>query len=246
MLLNADLGESWYDNHAGNDQALMPYLDLCNVACGFHGGDALTIYRTIELAGRYGVKIGAHPSFPDRKNFGRQAMQLDTTRLHALLLYQVSALQGMVMSMTGSGLSHLKPHGALYHFANGHPEAAYAVASVATQLDIPHLIGPPTGALRDAADREKLSYWAEGFADRAYQPTLHLRPRTYADACLDKVEDAVAQTELLAAGKVRAVDGKMYAIKVDTLCVHGDHAGAAERARAVRAVLDRLTPPPRR
>lgn len=243
MLLNADLGESWYDRRVGSDEALMPYLDLCNLACGFHGGDALTIYRTIELAHQHGVKIGAHPSFPDRKNFGRQPMILDTNRLYALLLYQVSALQGMVMSETGSQLSHVKPHGALYHFASEDPTAAEIVVRVTQQLGIPYLIGPPAGALRDAADQEKLNYLAEGFADRAYQPSLHLRPRTYDDACLAEIEKAVAQTRLLSEGKVRAVDGKLYDLKVDTLCIHGDHAGAAERARAVRAVLDEATPP---
>jgi UPF0271 protein len=244
MLLNADLGESWYDRRVGNDEALMPNLDLCNLACGFHGGDALTIYRTIELAHHHGVSIGAHPSFPDRKNFGRQRMTLDADSLYALLLYQVSALQGMAMSITGNQLNHLKPHGALYHFANDNTEAAEVIVRVTQQLEIPYLIGPPAGALREAADHNKLDYLAEGFADRAYQPSLHLRPRTYDDACLEEIEQAVAQTKLLTEGKVRAVDGNLYALKVDTLCLHGDHARAAERARAVQAVLNEAIPPP--
>lgn len=245
MLLNADLGESWYDHKVGDDEALMPSLDLCNVACGFHGGDALTIYRTIELAQRHGVRVGAHPSFPDRRHFGRRMMELESDRLHALVLYQVSALQGMVRSVTGDRLSHLKLHGALYHYANDHPVAAAAIARVAHELGISHLIGPPAGALIDAANQRGLSYWAEGFVDRAYQDSLHLRPRTYDDACLEEITAAVAQTELLLKGEVRAVDGQTYPLLVDTLCIHGDHAGAAERARAVRDVLDRrATPPP--
>ena len=242
LLLNADLGESWYDRQIGDDAGLMPYLDLCNLACGFHGGDALTMRRTILLAQEHGVKIGAHPSFPDRANFGRQAMELPTDRLEALVLYQVAALQGMVRAAGARPVYHLKPHGALYHYANAHTAAGRAVAGVARDLGIPYLMGPPTGELRNAADGMGLSYLAEGFADRRYEPTLHLRPRTQTDACIDGVAESVEQALLLVRGKVRATDGATYNLRVETLCLHGDHPGAAERARALREALD-ATPP---
>lgn len=241
MLLNADLGESWYDHQVGDDNALMPHLDLCNVACGFHGGDALTMYRTIELAERHGVAIGAHPSFPDRKHFGRRTMKLEE-RLFTLLLYQVSALAGMVRTVSGRGLHHLKPHGALYHYANQHPQAARSTVRVMVELGIPTLIGPPRGTLREAAIVENSTYLAEGFVDRVYEPSLHLRSRRMEGACIDTVAGAVAQTELLVDGRVRAADGRLYPLRVDTLCIHGDHAGVAERAAAVRSILT-ATPP---
>ncbi|CAH1002142.1 5-oxoprolinase subunit A [Neolewinella maritima] len=243
LLLNADLGESWYDRRIGNDAGLMPYLDLCNIACGMHGGDALTMRRTIELAKLHDVRIGAHPSFPDRKNFGRVEMDLPLPRLEALILYQVSALQGMVRAIAGEDLYHIKPHGALYHYANRHEELARGIARIATQLRVPYLMGPPTGELRRAAERAGLAFLAEGFADRRYTPDLTLQSRSAPNACIDTIKEAAAQAKLLAAGQVRAMDGITYPLQIKTLCIHGDHAGAVERAQAIRVALAAATPP---
>ncbi|MEM6771928.1 MAG: 5-oxoprolinase subunit PxpA [Bacteroidota bacterium] len=245
LNLNADLGESWYDRRVGNDTELMPLLDSCNIACGFHGGDALTMQRTIELALRHNVAIGAHPSFPDRKNFGRQRMELPLAQLKAMLLYQVSALQGMVRA-SGAELHHIKPHGALYHYLNEYPLGAEALVEVALALGVPRVYGPPEGALRGAVagamDDTKqgagLVFWAEGFADRAYEPDLKLRSRSLPGATIDDPKAAAEQVRLLAMEQVVvATDGKRYPLAVDTVCIHGDHAGALSRARAVRAVL---------
>ena len=243
LLLNADLGESWYTHRIGDDAALLPYLDCCNLACGFHGGDALTLQHTIELANHHGVAIGAHPSFPDRKHFGRQPMHLSPERLYALLLYQVSALQGMVRALTGAPLHHLKPHGALYHYANQHPAAARATARVAQQLDIQRLMGPPEGRLREASGTAGLGYLAEGFADRVYEPSLRLRSRSEPDACIDDPGRAAAQAyEMAAHHRVRDAAGQYHTLAVDTICLHGDHAGAAERAGAIRDRLASIPP----
>lgn len=167
MILNADLGESWKHQRIGNDAALMPLLDRCNIACGFHGGDALTMQKTIDLALKHGVGIGAHPSFPDRKNFGRQRMDLPLDELEALLLYQVSALSGMVRA-NGSRLQHIKPHGALYHYLNEVPEAAEVLVRVAKKLGMNTIFGPPDGYLQGAAAGAGLTFMSEGFADRRY------------------------------------------------------------------------------
>ena len=238
VTLNADLGESWYDRRVGNDAGLMPYLDLCNLACGFHGGDTLTQYRTIELAAGHHVAIGAHPSFPDRKNFGRRPMAVGD-RLYSLLLYQVGALAALVRAVTGGELHHLKPHGALYHFANEDAPTARQLIRVMTELGVPRLIGPPTGALRSEATAAGLTFLAEGFVDRVYEPTLHLRSRQLPDACIEDLEGACTQAALLAsAGRVIARDGQSLPLRVATLCIHGDHPGAVARAYAVRKVLD--------
>ncbi len=239
MTLNADLGESWYTTQVGDDAALMPYLDTCNLACGFHGGDALTLQRTIAQALHHGVTIGAHPSFPDRKNFGRAVMHLDPNRLYALILYQVGGLTALVRAEAGTPLHHLKPHGALYHFANETPGAAAAIVRVMTCLDIPILFGPPTGELRQAATRGGIAFWAEGFVDRVYEPSLHLRSRQLPEASIDEPAAAAEQARrLLTENIVVASDGRAYPLLVDTLCIHGDHPGAVDRARAVRAVLE--------
>jgi UPF0271 protein len=237
MNLNADLGESWYKNTVGNDHELMPLLDSCNIACGFHGGDAYTLLKTIELALEHGVAIGAHPSFADRKNFGRKRLDVDDEMLYAQLLYQVSALQGMVESI-GEELHHLKPHGALYHYANEHPAAAQSVAIVAAELEIPIIYGPPKGYLRDFAEAEGLEFWAEGFVDRAYEPTLHLRARSQAGAILESQEATRAQTQNLLIGEVVATDGNTYPLDVQTICIHGDHEGAVARAKIIRKILN--------
>ncbi|TXF91737.1 LamB/YcsF family protein [Neolewinella aurantiaca] len=237
MNLNADLGESWYKNTVGNDQELMPLLDSCNIACGFHGGDAYTILKTIELAVEHGVAVGAHPSFADRENFGRKRLEVEDEVLYAQLLYQVGALKSMVESL-GEELNHLKPHGALYHYANESPAAAQSIAIVAAELEIPIIYGPPKGYLREFAEAEGLEFWAEGFADRAYEPTLHLRPRNQPGAVLESEEAARTQVQNMLKGHVVATDGKSYPLEVQTICIHGDHEGAVERAEAVREILN--------
>ncbi|THH41119.1 5-oxoprolinase subunit PxpA [Neolewinella litorea] len=238
MELNADLGESWYDHRVGDDAALMPYLDACNLACGFHGGDALTMVQTIDLALNHGVRIGAHPSFPDRKHFGRRTLHLPVAQLRALLLYQVSALDGMVRA-AGSKLHHLKPHGALYHFADGDRASAAAIVEVMKLLDIPTLYGPPGGELQRAAEQAGRTFYAEGFVDRVYEPSLHLRSRQLENASIDDPKRAAEQARKLAReGKVTASDGRDYPLRVQTLCIHGDHTGAVDRAMAVRRELD--------
>lgn len=241
MELNADVGESWYEKQAGDDAGLMPFLDACNVACGMHGGDALTLQRTINLALEYGVAIGAHPGYPDRRNFGRHAMDLDPRRLEALLVFQVGALRAMV-ERSGSRLHHLKPHGALYHRANTDAEVADIVARITADLDIPMLYGPPKGELRRAAAARDRLFYAEGFADRRYAGDLTLRSRDHADACLDDIEEVLQQVSILQSGQVRTADGVLRVLEIDTLCLHGDHPGAVERAAAVRRHLD-ATPP---
>ena len=119
LELNADVGESWYDHTVGNDAGIIPHLDACNIGCGLHGGDVTTQRQALELAALHGVRAGAHPSFPDRKNFGRVVMDLPPAQLRDLLLYQVGGLLQLAKLVNGKGLSHLKPHGALYHYANG-------------------------------------------------------------------------------------------------------------------------------
>lgn len=239
--LNADLGESWYDHHVGDDANLMPLLDSCNIACGFHGGDAYTLQKTVELAIKHQVAVGAHPSFPDRKNFGRKRMDLPLEKLQALLFYQIGALQAIAHA-GGTNLHHIKPHGALYHYLNDTPVAAEALVTVAKALKIPRIYGPPQGALRAAAAGTKLEFWGEGFADRTYEPSLKLRQRSLPSSTISKPALAAEQVRLLATEQaVIAGDGSRHSLQVKTVCIHGDHPGALARAKAVRAVLDQLS-----
>ena len=238
MQLNADLGESWYHHRVGNDEALMPYLDACNIACGLHGGDALTMQKTIALALEHDVSIGAHPSYPDRENFGRRRMQMDLPRLEALILYQVAALQGMVAAQGGT-VKHLKLHGALYHAAATAKEAALpeAVVRVARQTGLQQIYGPPGSALARACELAGVTFVSEGFADRRYVSPSQLVNRTQPGAVLATANECARQAMSLAAGRVTLESGEQASIAIQTICLHGDHRDVAARANAVRNAL---------
>ena len=238
MELNADLGESWYHHRVGNDEALMPYLDACNIACGMHGGDALTMQRTIELALKHNVQIGAHPSYPDREHFGRRRMQMDLPRLEALILYQVAALQGMT-SAQGGEVKHLKLHGALYHAAAFPKDDTLpkAVIRVAEQTGLKQIYGPPGSILAAYCKDAGITYVAEGFADRRYATATKLVNRTQLGAVLATANECARQAVGLSAGTVTLVNGEQAGVTVQTICLHGDHREVATRAQAIRNAL---------
>ncbi|NJC24597.1 5-oxoprolinase subunit PxpA [Neolewinella antarctica] len=240
MDFNADLGESWYQHRVGSDTGLMPFLDSCNIACGFHGGDALTMRRTIELALFHGVNVGAHPSYPDREHFGRRKMDIPPEQLEALLLYQVAALQGMTAA-AGGELRHIKLHGALYHHAafGADAMAAQSVVRVARALGKLTIYGPQGSHLEREALHAKVPFLAEGFVDRRYEAYNRLMPRKEKTALLQSAGECADQARDLINGTVQLASGQSATVAVQTICVHGDHRGCEERARAVREVLDR-------
>ncbi|MEO0625526.1 MAG: 5-oxoprolinase subunit PxpA [Bacteroidota bacterium] len=234
--LNCDMGESWYNKKVGNDQAIMPHISSCNLACGFHGGDALSMQQTIKWALEEGVSIGAHPSYPDRKNFGRVKMDLSIDHMRALMTYQISALKGMVESMGGQ-VRHLKPHGVLYHTANVNLDLAQVMVETAYQFHIPILFGPPSGFLRQAAERIGLHFASEGFADRVYESDLRLRSRQLPDALLHGQAAIDQAVSLARQQEVSDANGQTHSLSIDTICLHGDHPGAALLAKRISDVL---------
>lgn len=232
--LNADLGESYGAWKMGDDAALLDVVSSCNVACGFHAGDPLTIQRTIDLALRRQVAIGAHPSLPDLQGFGRREMVVSSEELYALTLYQVAALQGMV-SAAGGRLHHVKPHGALYAMVEREATLARAFVHSVRAIGAGLLIyGPPQGALRISAIEAEQPYVGEGFADRGYLRNGSLVPRRQSGAHLT-LDDALAQGLALARGRpICSQDGGMLSPPVQTLCVHGDGPEAVTLARRLR------------
>lgn len=239
MDFNADLGESWYSHKVGNDEDLMPYIDSCNIACGMHGGDALTMQRTIELAIAHGVNIGAHPSYPDREYFGRRKMTMPIEQLAAILVYQVAALYGMVLR-AGGQLKHLKIHGALYHQAAFGPDEdiARAVVSVAHDFGNLAVLGPQDSHLERIAKEEGVRFVAEGYVDRYYEAYNRLVSRSVPKALIVEPENCARQAADLLEGRVQLRSGEYASCHVESLCVHGDQRWAVERARAVRALLN--------
>lgn len=236
--LNADLGESFGAWRMGDDEALLEQISSCNVACGFHAGDPLTMQRTVAAALRRGVAIGAHPSLPDLVGFGRREMRVAADELQALTVYQCAALDGFVRAV-GARMQHVKPHGALYGMLAREAQLAGAFVAAVASLDRALVIfGPPHGALREAAQAAGIAYLREGFADRGYLPDGSLLPRDRPKALLE-LPAARTQGLRLARGEpICAFDGSALQLEIETLCLHGDGAEALALARALRADLD--------
>ena len=237
--LNCDLGESFGRYSLGEDAAVMESITSANVACGLHAGDPLVIDRTVRLAGQHGVNVGAHPGYPDLQGFGRRVMDLTAEEAEAFTLYQVSALAGIARA-NGVALVHVKPHGALYNQAAKDPGLAEAIARGVRRYsrDLV-LVGLAGSALLAAGKAAGLRTASEGFPDRAYNPDGSLRSRRLAGAVLESVEEICAQAVRLATEGVSIREGEnRQAVRVDTLCIHGDHPGAAQHAARVRAALE--------
>lgn len=176
--LNADVGESYGAWVMGADADLMPFITSANVACGAHAGDPLTMSRTVALARRHGVAVGAHPGYPDRDGFGRRDLAMSAEELETTLLAQIGALWA-IASDAGVELGHVKPHGALYNRAAADPAIAACVARAIGRFPARlTLVGLAGSALIDAGIRAGLPVAAEAFADRAYEPDGSLRPRS--------------------------------------------------------------------
>lgn len=238
--INADIGESYGAWRMGDDAALLPSISSCSIACGFHGGDPRTMQSTVAVAKTAGVAIGAHPSLPDLQGFGRRELAISAADLYADTLYQIGALAAFVHAQD-LRLHHVKAHGALYGMLQREPKLAAAFAAAVRDFAHADLVyGPPQGALQPACAEIGLRYLSEGFPDRAYTANGGLRSRQLPGAILSG-EDARAQALALAQGHpIRADDGSALPLSVQTLCIHGDHAGAAELAASVRASIEQL------
>lgn len=238
MDINCDMGESYGRFRLGRDEEVMPYVTSCNIACGFHGGDPLTIERTLLLAKKWKVRVGAHPSFPDLAGFGRRSMQIPLEELRALLVYQIAALKGMAESM-GLSLQHVKPHGALYHAAMREAKVAEVLLEAMLAIDSGLVVyGPAKIGWEDAARIRGVRYVCEAFADRHYLDDGSLVPRSHPEAVIYEPEQIVARAlRMMEKGTVTALSGKEIPIVVQTLCIHGDHPRVVEVAKKLRAAL---------
>lgn len=228
--LNADLGEG-----SPHDEALLQLVSSANIACGFHAGDASTMRQSVRWALQYGVAIGAHPSFPDRENFGRSVMHLPAETVYAQTLYQVGALAAIAKA-EGGALHHVKPHGMLYNQAAREPALAEAIARAVRALDANLvLVGLAGSELIRAGKAAGLVTCEEVFADRGYQADGSLVPRSQPGALLASDEAALAQSlEMVLRQRVQAITGEWVALRADTLCLHGDGPHALAYARALR------------
>lgn len=234
--LNCDIGES-YGKPAPHDAAIMPYLSSCNIACGFHSGDPMTIERTIRLALQHNVAIGAHPAFPDLQGFGRRIMHIQKDELIAIVRYQIAALKGITEALGGT-LHHVKPHGALYNLAMKDETTAQAIIEAVKSIDNQLIVyGLPNSELEKAAYKQ-LHYAREAFADRAYENDGTLRARTLEGAVIHDEKQVLSQVSMLVKkGQVRTYDDQIINLKIDTLCLHSDTPDAVTLARKIHEML---------
>ncbi len=233
--INCDMGESFGLYRMGDDEAIMPFVTEANAACGFHGSDPNHMRKTVELAKRHGVKVGAHFSLPDLPGFGRREMKIEREEMANIITYQVGALKGF-LEMAGVELNHLKPHGALYGMAARQEHIAHAVADVGEHFRVP--IFGLAGTLHETvyADRG-LDFRAEFFADLDYDENGGLiitrehhevDPDVAASRSIRAVRDGVTTSR----------SGVDVPVRAETICVHSDTPNAVDVVRAVRDALN--------
>ena len=236
--LNADLGESAESIASGTDRDLMRYISSANIACGGHAGDAHSMKRTLECAKALGVAAGAHPSYPDRANFGRTELAIRDADLEKSVREQIAALV-QIGNELGIPVRHVKPHGALYHAANRRREIALAIARAVMAVDSTLLIVGQAGSpCLDVWRGLGLACVGEAFADRAYKRDGSLLERKFHGALLREPARAARQAlDIAIRRKVFLGDGSELHISADTFCIHSDTPGAVAIARAVRDAL---------
>ncbi len=238
--LNCDLGESFGNYTLGMDEKVIPLITSANVACGFHASDPDVMAKTIKLAKKSGIQVGAHPGFPDLMGFGRRNMSVTPEEAKHYVLYQIGALDAFCR-MNGIRLQHVKPHGALYNMAAKDYELAKgiceAIASYDRNLIVLALSG---GELARAAKDMGLRVALEVFADRAYEEDGSLVNRRKEGAVITDEDIAIERViRMVKEQKVTAITGKDIEIKADSICVHGDGEKALDFVKKIRESFER-------
>ena len=237
--INCDMGESYGRWTLGADEAVMPHITSANIACGFHGGDPHVMRKTVELALKHGVAIGAHPGLPDLMGFGRRRMEVSPQEIKDIHRYQVGAL-GAFVKAAGTTLQHVKAHGIQYHMFEENLELGRASAEQVLELD-PSLILMVMAMTKydTEARKTKARVAAEGFADRVYADDGQLVSRKLGKDALvsDPAKAAEQAVRMVMEQKVKTITGKTITAKVDTICIHGDSPGADKIVAAVREGL---------
>lgn len=234
LAINCDMGESFGLYHMGDDEGIMPYITIANVACGFHGSDPSVMHKTVRMAKRHGVKVGAHPSLPDLQGFGRREMKMEPQELTDCLIYQVGALKGF-LDAEGMQLNHIKPHGALYGMAARAEPIAEAICDAASVFGVP-LMGMARTKHEEVYVRRGIGFIPEFYADLEYDETGRLII-TREHAAVDPTAAAERTLRAIREGKVKSVQGPDVPMRAECVCVHSDTPGAVAVAKAVRDAI---------
>jgi 5-oxoprolinase (ATP-hydrolysing) subunit A len=230
VTLNCDMGESFGNWHFGDDAGIMPHIHMANIACGFHASDPWTMMKTVRLALSHGVKVGAHPSLPDKEGFGRREMKLQPEELTAAFVYQIGAIAGM-LAAEGGVLSHVKPYG----MAARDIETARAIARAVKPFGVP-LFGMAGTLHETAAEEIGVPFIGEYFPDLSYAPDGSLIiPRVHVAIDLVAIEERMRRA---LAGELVTTDGSVRPVTFGTVCIHSDPPNARDVAALMRRVID--------
>lgn len=231
--INCDVGEG-----IGNEAFLIPNISSCNIACGGHAGDEATMQTVVKLCKAHKVKAGAHPSFPDKENFGRKDMIMPHDALVSTIKTQIKNLE-IILNEHEVPLYHIKPHGALYDMAAKNETVAKAIVEVMQEYKDIHLYVPYNSVMERLAIKAGLSIIYEGFADRNYNENLRLVSRALPNAVIiDSNEMFEHVHRMITQKKVKTLNGLEVGIEAQTFCVHGDNPKAIELINALRANLN--------
>lgn len=233
--LNCDLGESFGNYKLGLDEQVIPLISSANVACGYHASDPLVMGKTIALAKEAGIRVGAHPGYPDLQGFGRRNMDVSPAEAKAYTTYQLGALDAFCRAQ-GVKLQHVKPHGAMYNMAGKDYALAKGIAEAICEYDKDLIVmALASGQLVQAAQDIGLRVAKEYFTDRAYEPDGSLVNRRKEGAMITDEDEAIARTvRMVKEHKVRAADGTDIELYAQSVCVHGDGAKALEFVKKIR------------
>jgi len=237
--LNCDMGESYGRWTLGADEAIIPFVTSVNLACGYHAGDPHVMRKTVALALKHNVAIGAHPALPDLMGFARRVMDVSPQEVKDYICYQMGALREFVR-VAGGDLQHVKPHGILYNMCERDETLAQAAGEAAMQSGKGLILLAAPGRFDATCRKIGCRVATEGFADRAYHADQSLVSRKIPGSLITDPQQAAAQVvKMVVEGKVRTLDGQEIDISVQTICCHGDTPGAEKIVRAVRDALEK-------
>ena len=236
--LNCDMGESFGIYRAGNDEEIMPLIDIANVACGFHASDPNHMRKTVALAKKHGVKVGAHPSFPDLQGFGRREMKMPRQDIKSMIMYQVGALKSF-LDEQDMPLNHIKPHGSLYIMAAKDENMAHAIADAVEIFDVSIFGMANTFHEKIYKNERGLDFIAEFYADLDYDENGKLVIAKGKNASYDSKIATNRVLRALSEKKVTNTIGKDIDVGCDTICVHSDTPNAVEIIKGIKLALNK-------
>jgi len=242
IKLNCDMGESFGIWKMGEDELIMPYINMANLACGFHSSDSITMSKSVQLAVKHNITIGAHPSYQDLVGFGRRSMNCSVEEISAIIIYQLGALSGFC-KVYDTEVSYVKPHGALYNDMmkdeNIYKAILKAISSFDKNIKLMILSTPNHEEFAKIASSYGVELIYEVFADRNYNDDGSLVSRSESNAVVHDENEVIQRVELLANdGYISSINGNKLFINADTICVHGDGQNALSFIKGLKKVLN--------